>query len=64
MKIFENKKVLKKIAIMLLMILFFQFGLATPVQAADDDDGVGGVLLSPIVSLIVALGDRSKYNLA
>ncbi len=63
MKFFENKKVLKKIAIMLLMILFFQFGLATSVQAADDD-GVGGVLLSPIVSLIVALGDRSKYNLA
>ena len=63
MKIFENKKILKKIAIMLLMVLFFQFGLATPVQAADDD-GVGGVLLSPIVSLIVALGDRSQYNLA
>lgn len=62
MKIFENKKVLKRIAIMLLMVLFFQFGLATPVQA--DDEGNGGVLLSPVVALIVALGDRSKYNFA
>ncbi len=58
MKFFENKKTMKKIALMILMLLFFQFGFATPVQA--DDQGIGGILLSPIVSLIVALGDRPK----
>ncbi len=59
MKFFENKKIWKKIVIMLLLVLLFQFGLATPVQATDDE-GFGGILLSPIVSLIVALGDRSN----
>lgn len=58
MKFFENKKVLKKIAVMLLLILLFQFGLATPVKA--DDTDYGGILLSPIMSLVVALGDRNS----
>ncbi len=57
MKFFENKKIWKKIVIMLLMVLLFQFGFATPVQA--DDTDYGGILLSPIMSLIVALGDRN-----
>ncbi len=57
MKFFENKKTLKKIAIMILMVLLFQFGFATPVKA--DDEGNGGILLSPIVALVVALADRS-----
>lgn len=57
MKFFENKKTLKKIAIMILMVLLFQFGFATPVKAADE--GNGGILLSPIVALVVALADRS-----
>lgn len=58
MKFFENKKIWKKIVIMLLMVLIFQFGFATPVQA--DDEGNGDILLSPVVSLIVALADRYK----
>lgn len=61
MKFFENKKICKKIVIMILMVLLFQFGFATPVRATDDnDEGVGGILLSPIVSLFVALGDRNS----
>lgn len=61
MKFFENKKICKKIVIMILMVLLFQFGFATPVRAAEDnDEGVGGILLSPIVSLFVALGDRNS----
>ena len=56
MKFFENKKIWKKIVIMLLMVLLFQFGFATPVQA--DDEEYGGILLGPIMSLVVALGDR------
>ena len=38
------------------MVLLFQFGFATPVRA--DDTDYGGILLSPIMSLVVALGDR------
>lgn len=56
MKFFENKKIWKKVVIMLLLIIFFQFGFATPVHA--DDEDYGGILLSPIMQLIVALGDR------
>lgn len=63
MKFFENKKIWKKIVIMLLLVLLFQFGFATPVRAEEEDNDYGGILLSPIMSLIVALGDRnSKYN--
>ena len=57
MKEKKKKKTLKKIAIMILMVLLFQFGFATPVKA--DDEGNGGILLSPIVALVVALADRS-----
>ncbi len=62
MKFFENKKIWKKIVIMLLMVLLFQFGFATPVKAADDDGGTdyGGILLGPIMQLVVALGDRNR----
>ncbi len=56
MKFFESKKIWKKIVIILLMVLLFQFGFATPVRA--DDTDYGGILLSPIMSLVVALGDR------
>ena len=61
MKFFENKKIWKKIVIMLLIVLLFQFGFATPVRAdgEGENSGYGGILLSPIMSLIVALGDRS-----
>ena len=45
MKFFENKKIWKKVVIMLLLIIFFQFGFATPVKAGDD--GNGGILTGP-----------------
>lgn len=71
MKFFENKKIWKKIVIMLLVIMFFQFALMViPVQAAPadnadteeeaDDTSFGGILLSPIISLLVGLGDRNN----
>lgn len=59
MKFFENKKTWKRIVIMLLMVLVFQFGFATPVRAEEENNDFGGPLLSPIISLIVGLGDRN-----
>lgn len=60
MKFFENKKIWKKIVIMLLMVLLFQFGFATPAQADSNDEGFGGILLGPIMKLILAIGDRNS----
>lgn len=55
MKIFENKSLLKKIAIILIIVTIFSFCFPETVSASDD--GVGGKLLSPIVDLFVFLGD-------
>ena len=64
MKFFENKKIWKKIVIMLLFVMFFQFTLTTtPVMAAEEgneDTSFGGILVSPIMSLLVGLGDRNS----
>lgn len=61
MKFFENKKIWKKIVIMLLIIMLFQFGFTTPVRAEsdDNDDGNFGIITGPIVSFIIAIGDRN-----
>lgn len=55
MKIFTNKSIWKKIAIALVIIILFEFIISSPVRA--DDDGVGGKLMEPILSLVTALGD-------
>lgn len=55
MKIFENKSLLKKIAIILIIVTIFSFCFPETVSASDD--GVGGKLLNPIVDLFVFLGD-------
>ena len=57
MKFFEKKKNLKKIAIICLILLSFQFVFSPPVKAKDQ--GFLGTLISPFVMLIVALGDRN-----
>lgn len=55
MNIFENKSILKKIVIILLIVIVSSFCFSGKVNA--DDGGVGGKLLSPIADLIVFLGD-------
>ncbi len=53
MKIFQNKNVLQKIVVILLVILLFNFFVNTAkVYAADD-----GVLIEPITNLFAKLGD-------
>lgn len=58
MRFFTNKKIWSKIIIVLVFVLLLEFIVTKPTLAADDDGyGIGGVLLSPIMSLIVSLGD-------
>lgn len=54
MKVFQNKKLFKKLMIIFLIIMIFSFCVPKGVRA---DDGIGGKLLSPITSLFVGLGD-------
>lgn len=55
MRIFENKVIFKKIVIVILIILISSFCFSGKVKAKDD--GLGGKLLNPIMSLFVSLGD-------
>lgn len=59
MKLFTNKKVWSKIIVILIFLLLFQFVSVNYTFATDDDVvlEVGGKLLSPILSLLVGLGD-------
>ena len=54
MKVLKNKTISKKIIILLLCILLLSFFIPKSVKA---DDGIGGKLLNPILSLFVGLGD-------
>ncbi len=54
MKIFQNKKLFKKLMIIFLIILIFSFCVPKGVRA---EDGIGGKLLNPIMSFFVGLGD-------
>lgn len=61
MKIFTSEKIWKKIVIMLIAIILFQFSMPKQVQA-DEDMPIGGKLLEPVLDLVVFLGDRDcKY---
>lgn len=61
MKIFTSGKIWKKLVIMLVAIILFQFSMPKQVHA-DDDMPMGGKLLEPVLDLVVFLGDRSnKY---
>lgn len=55
MKQFIINKMKKKIVFLVLIMIIFQFIMAKPVKAGDDE--FGGKLLSPVVSLVVSLGD-------
>lgn len=65
MRFFENEKIWKKLVIAILTITILQFGFSKSVRGADNDDNddYGGILLSPVVGLLVSLGDRcNEYN--
>ena len=52
MKIFANKKILKKVVIVFLIISVFSITNPKPVSA-----DIGGTLMRPIISLLIGLGD-------
>lgn len=62
MKIFTNRNIWKKLIIALLIILSFQIVTTKPVHA--DVVQFGGKLMTPIMSLIVSLGDGINDILA
>lgn len=58
MKVFMNEKIKKKFAIAVICITIFMTVFSKPVRAKDD--GWGGKILSPVLSLFVGLADRSS----
>ena len=60
MRFFTNKSIWSKIIIILIFVLLFEFVVAKPTLGAEVTDAIvegGGVLLKPIMSLVVTLGD-------
>lgn len=57
MKFFTNKSIWTKIIIVLIFILVFEFVVSKPSLGAMDMLEFGGKLVSPVVSLVIALGD-------
>ena len=57
MKFFTNKSIWTKIIIVLIFILVFEFVVSKPSLGKMDMVEFGGKLVSPIVSLVIALGD-------
>lgn len=57
MKFFTNKSIWAKIIIVLIFIILFEFVIAKPSLGSSDSVEFMGKLASPIVSLLVAVGD-------
>lgn len=57
MNFFLKKSIWKKIVIILIFILIFEFIVTKPTLAEGKGYEIGGVLLSPIMAVIVGLGD-------
>lgn len=61
MKIFNNKKYLRKIVVTLIIILLFNFAIPLQVRASDEDDSgddaFGGKLFKPIFQFFASIGD-------
>lgn len=56
-KRFLSKSLIAKIALVIVVILVFEFAMAEPVRAAEAVGQLGGTLLRPIVNLVVYLAD-------
>lgn len=64
MKFFTNKSIWTKIIIVLIFVILFEFVVTKPSLGAEVTDSVvegGGKLLTPVVSLVVTIGDAFMY---
>lgn len=61
MKILENRSILKKILLVLVIIILFEFSMPNNVSKAES--GWGGTLFTPIQGLVLALGDVCELAL-
>lgn len=57
MNVFENKSIIRKTAIVILIIVVASFLFSGNVNAKSSDNGIGGKLLKPVISLVLSLGD-------
>ncbi len=60
MKFFTNKSIWSKIIIVLIFVLVFEFIITKPTLGSEVTDNIvegGGKLLTPVLSLVVSLGD-------
>jgi membrane protein len=58
MKIFQNRNIFKKLIIVFLSVLLLGFCTPKTVKATSgDEEGIGGKLLEPVMSMFVGLGD-------
>ncbi len=55
MKIFTKKNIIIKIALILVIVILFNF--IAPRIVFADDDGIGGKLFEPIKDLLLTIGD-------
>ncbi|MBR3254875.1 MAG: hypothetical protein IKF97_01405 [Clostridia bacterium] len=71
-KIFTNKSIWKKIVVAILIVMAFQVLFSVPVVRADGEDDAAqegdnivdrGILMRPIMSLCVSIGDGLIYNM-
>ncbi len=58
MKIFTNRSITKKVLIVILTVMLLTFSVPKPVSA-----DAGGILMSPLVSLITGIADIGQYLL-
>lgn len=57
MKIFTEKKILKKLILVLMVLVVFNAVLPSNISCAEDDEPFGGKLMKPIMDFLLGLGD-------
>lgn len=59
MRAFESKRIFKKFIIIVLLFILFSFFNKNFVQATDEEDDDGNILLGPVTNLFVSIADSA-----
>lgn len=59
MRVFESKRIFKKFIIIVLLFILFSFFNKNFVQATDEEDDDGNILLGPVTNLFVSIADSA-----